>query len=227
MLQVRDLHKKYQMGRQALHVLKGISLDVEKGELLSIVGPSGAGKSTLLHLMGILDTPTSGKVIYDGADLASLDPRRQAYWRNRLFGFVFQFYHLLPDFSALENVSMPALVAVGLVGRRGEKGKVVKRAQSLLAMVNLADRARHRPGQLSGGERQRVAIARALMNQPEVLLCDEPTGNVDTETGRQILDLLCEVRDSTGCTVVVATHDERIAGRSERSVRMIDGRLVK
>jgi len=227
MLRVENLCKDYQMGGRTLRVLRGVTLSVQKGSMLGIEGPSGAGKSTLLHLMGILDTPTEGRVLYGSRNLAQLSGREQAYWRNKLFGFVFQFYHLLPDFSALENVALPALVSVAL-GSWGEgKKRALARARELLELVGLAERAEHRPGQLSGGERQRVAIARALVNAPEVLLCDEPTGNLDTQTGQSILELLCRLRDETGTTLVIVTHDPNIASRAEKRARLVDGRLVE
>lgn len=227
LLRAENLVKDYRIGRYLLRVLHGVSLAVARGELLSIVGPSGAGKSTLLHLLGMLDTPTEGKVLYGGLDLASLSGQEQAHWRNRLFGFVFQFYHLLPDFTALENVAMPALVGAGLLSWRQARKAARRKARRVLELVKLADRADHLPAQLSGGERQRVAIGRALINEPEVLLCDEPTGNLDTDTGRRILELLAEIRDQTGCTLVMVTHDERIAAMGERVVNLVDGRIVR
>jgi lipoprotein-releasing system ATP-binding protein len=188
------------------------------------VGPSGAGKSTLLHLLGLLDTPNQGRVLHEGQDLAELGPREQAAWRNRTVGFVFQFYHLLPDFSALENVALPSMVDVG-VPALGRRRRIREQARRMLELVHLGERATHRPGQLSGGERQRVAIARALVNEPELLLCDEPTGNLDTDTGARILELLHEIRDKTGHTLVMVTHDEHVAARGDRVVRIVDGRV--
>jgi len=226
MLEAQNLCKDYQMGGRKLRVLHDVSLTVNRGELLSIEGPSGAGKSTLLHLMGILDTPSVGRVLYDETDLSRLAPRRRAYWRNRLFGFVFQFYHLLPDFTARENVALPALAGVRAGRWIGGKRSAMQRADDLLDLVGLSERADHRPGQLSGGERQRVAIARALVNEPQVLLCDEPTGNLDSHTGQTILDLLCRLRNETGATLVVVTHDPQIAERAERKLHMVDGRLL-
>jgi len=201
-------------------------MTVRRGEVLSIVGPSGAGKSTLLHILGMLDTPTEGRVLHGAQDLRRLSPTQQAHWRNRLFGFVFQFYHLLPDFTALENVAMPALVGAGLLGWWRARRRARQKARIVLELVGLGQRAAHRPAQLSGGERQRVAIARALINDPQVLLCDEPTGNLDSDTGQHILELLARVRDETGCTMVIVTHDERVAVRGERVVHLVDGRIV-
>jgi lipoprotein-releasing system ATP-binding protein len=226
-LRAENLVKDYRIGRYRLRVLHGVTTDVRRGELLSIVGPSGAGKSTLLHLLGMLDTPTEGRVFHNGTDLAGLSGRQRAHWRNQLFGFVFQFYHLLPDFTAVENVALPALVGAPLTGWRGARKRARGRALHMLDLVGLKERARHRPSQLSGGERQRVAIARALINEPQVLLCDEPTGNLDTDTGRSILELLGEIRRETGCTLVMVTHDERVAGMGDRTVHLVDGRIAR
>mgnify|MGYP006278207557 CR=1 FL=1 len=226
MLHVQNVCKDYRMGRQTLRVLHEVSLRVRRGELLGIQGPSGAGKSTLLHLMGILDTPTEGRILHGETDLARLSGRQQAYRRNRLFGFVFQFFHLLPDFTALENVVLPALADLGPLRWISGKREAMARGRELLELVGLAERAEHRPGQLSGGERQRVAIARALINEPELLLCDEPTGNMDTQTGATILDLLTKLREETDVTLVIVTHDPQVARRAERNIRMVDGRIV-
>jgi lipoprotein-releasing system ATP-binding protein len=226
MLKVEHLCKDYSIARTKLRVLDDVSLTIKDGEIVSIQGPSGAGKSTLLHLMGLLDTPTEGRVSCAGSDLARLSARRRAYWRNRLFGFVFQFYHLMADFTALENVVMPALVGLGA----GQWGKARRHAMArgveLLGRVGLSARAGHRPSQLSGGERQRVAIARALINKPRMLLCDEPTGNLDSHTGEAVLDLLLKVREETGGALVLVTHDPKVAARARRQVRMVDGRIV-
>jgi len=225
-LRAENLVKDYRIGRTALRVLHGVSMEVRRGEQLGIVGPSGAGKSTLLHLLGMLDTPTEGRVLRGDTDLAALSAGEQAFWRNRLFGFVFQFYHLLPDFTALENVALPRLANAGIVGWHGARAQAQADAMQMLELVKLADRAKHRPPQLSGGERQRVAIARALINSPEVLMCDEPTGNLDSEAGRRILDLLRDLRERTGCTLVIVTHDDRIARSADRVLRIVDGRIV-
>jgi len=227
MLSVEKVSKEYPMGRRRLRVLHQVDMKVDKGEVLSIVGPSGAGKSTLLHLMGLLDTPTEGRILYDGQDLSKLSGRRQAYLRNKLFGFVFQFYHLLPDFNTLENVSLPGLAAVPPGNWRSCKKEIFERGREILSLVGLGERIEHRPAQLSGGERQRAAIARALINKPELLLCDEPTGNLDTHTGTRILDLLESVQEETGCTVVIVTHDPSLGARARRTVRLVDGRVVR
>ncbi len=224
-LRAENVVKDYRIGRTQLRVLHGVTMSVRRGELLSIVGPSGAGKSTLLHILGMLDTPTEGRVLHEGQDLARLPGAEQARWRNRLFGFVFQFFHLLPDFTAAENVAVPALVSAGALGWRRSKREALRNAHAVLEMVGLAERAGHRPAQLSGGERQRVAIARALVNRPEVLMCDEPTGNLDTDTGRAILDMLQRIKEEAGCTLVIVTHDERIAAMGDRTLHLRDGRL--
>jgi len=226
LLRAEELVKDYRVGGYRLRVLHGVTMEVRRGELLCIIGPSGAGKSTLLHLLGMLDTPTEGRVLHDGRNLADLSERERARWRNRLFGFVFQFYHLLPDFTAAENVALPALVGAGLAGWTRARKEARQRALRMLELVGLKDRAAHRPSQLSGGERQRVAIARALINQPQILLCDEPTGNLDTDTGASILRLLADVRRQTGCTLVIVTHDERVAAMGDRAIRLVDGRIV-
>jgi len=225
-LRAENLVKDYRIGRLPLRVLHGVTADVHKGEFLSIIGPSGAGKSTLLHLLGMLDTPTEGRVLHNGRDLASLSGRERAHWRNRLFGFVFQFYHLLPDFSARDNVALPAMIGAGASGWRRARREARDRALHMLDLVGLADRAGHRPSQLSGGERQRVAIARALINEPQVLLCDEPTGNLDTDTGESILALLADIRRETACTLVMVTHDDRVAAMGDRTIRLVDGSVA-
>ncbi|HHT9119510.1 MAG TPA: ABC transporter ATP-binding protein [Candidatus Hypogeohydataceae bacterium YC41] len=226
LISAKDVFKEYKVGRSTLRVLNGITLSVEKGERLIIVGPSGAGKSTLLHIMGLLDTPTSGKIFYEGEDLSLLSHGKQAEIRNKYFGFVFQFYHLLPDFIALENVMLPRLISSGagwaMLRREGRE-----KAMELLRRVGLADRANHRPDQLSGGERQRVAFARALMNDPEVLFCDEPTGNLDTKNAQDIWELILLLNETNKQTFVVITHDERFAKMGTKTVRMMDGRIVE
>jgi lipoprotein-releasing system ATP-binding protein len=220
-LQAENVEKAYGRGKQRLLVLRGLSMHVDKGELLLVVGSSGAGKSTLLHILGLIDTPTAGAVYLEGQNLFKLSARRQAIHRNRLFGFVFQFFHLLPDFTALENVMMPAYV-----GGRGAVENPRERALELLKRMGLEERATHRPGELSGGERQRVAIARALMNKPQVLFMDEPTGNLDSGTAAQIHDLIWDLNQTLGQTIVIVTHDETLARRKARILRIRDGRIV-
>jgi len=212
---------------EGLPVLKGVDLDIEPGEILAVVGPSGAGKSTLLHLLGALDAPSEGSVIYRGQDLSIMPSAELARWRNEKVGFVFQFYHLFPDLSAHENVLIPAMVAYGPFAYAARRAELHERAKDLLDRVGLGDRLEHRPSQLSGGEQQRVAIARALLLQPELLLCDEPTGNLDRKTGEAILEILFELKESDGQTYVIVTHDERLADRADRLVRMVDGRVVE
>lgn len=217
MIEALGLRKIYKNGAKELEVLKGVDLKVERGEVLAVLGPSGAGKSTLLHLLGGLDSPTAGEVLIDGIDIYSIGESERARIRNRKIGFVFQFYHLLPEFDALENVLFPLLI-------KGESGKEKRgRGVELLRSVGLEDRMSHRPNRLSGGEQQRVAIARALINEPELLLCDEPTGNLDSETGKNIIGLLWELNKSRKMTLVMVTHDAQIAGAAKRVLHIRDG----
>lgn len=222
MLQVKNLHKSYFQQASRLHVLKGIDLTIDKGEVVAIVGPSGAGKSTLLHIVGGLDKPEEGEVIFDGRDLYKLKENERAKVRNRQVGFVFQFYHLLPEFTALENVILPALVKEKIFNVE----RVKSQGSRLLEKVGLEGRQAHKPQELSGGEQQRVAIARALINSPDVLLCDEPTGNLDSESGKQIIELLLDLNRKNKQTLVIVTHDDSIARQAHRIVHIRDGRLV-
>ncbi len=217
MIEAAGLRKVYLNGAKQLEVLKGIDLKVERAETLALLGPSGAGKSTLLHLLGGLDNPTSGSVMLDGKDIFTLSDDERARLRNSKIGFVFQFYHLLPEFDALENVLLPTFM----------KGKVCReKGLELLKAVGLQDRMYHRPGQLSGGEQQRVAIARSLVNDPELLLCDEPTGNLDTDTGKSIIDLLWELNKERKMTLIIVTHDTGIAGQARKVINIRDGKLT-
>ena len=225
-LAARDLVKEYVQGDEKLRVLRGVSLNVREGEFLVIVGASGAGKSTLLHLLGLLDSPTSGEVLFEGKSLTRLSGLQQARLRNTLFGFVFQFFHLLPDFNALENVMMPAYVRFRTLEWARRRRETRARAADLLARVGLKERLRHRPNQLSGGERQRVALCRALINQPRVLLLDEPTGNLDRKTGEQIHRLIHDINRAERQTVVMVTHDETAAQAAGRLIRIRDGELT-
>ena len=225
-LRAEELTKDYREGRSALRVLEGVSLEATPGEVLAVVGASGAGKSTLLHLLGLLDTPTRGRVLYGDDDLNRLKPAAQADVRNRLFGFVFQFFHLFPDFTAIENVMMPEMVATPWLRWLGRRKAVRSSATELLEQMGLADRAQHRPGELSGGERQRVAVARALVRNPEMLFLDEPTGNLDSKTGRRIMGLLLDLNRNRGQTIVMVTHDAELAKDAHRVVHIQDGRLV-
>jgi lipoprotein-releasing system ATP-binding protein len=225
-LAARDLVKEYVQGDEKLRVLRGVSMQVREGEFLVIVGSSGAGKSTLLHLLGLLDSPTSGDVVFEGKSLTRLSGLQQARLRNTLFGFVFQFFHLLPDFTAVENVMMPAYVRFRTIEWAHRRREMRARAEGLLARVGLKERLRHRPNQLSGGERQRVALCRALINQPRVLLLDEPTGNLDRRTGEQIHQLIHEINRAERQTIVMVTHDETAAKAAGRLIRIRDGELT-
>jgi lipoprotein-releasing system ATP-binding protein len=221
LLEVRNLYKSYGEGPAKVEVLKGIDLTVEAGDTVAMVGPSGAGKSTLLHVMGTIDRPTSGEVLFDGEPIFSLPDQPLAAFRNRSIGFVFQFHHLLPEFSALENVMMPLLIG-------GEKKSTAElRAKGLLNDVGLSHRVTHRPGELSGGEQQRVAIARALVREPRLLLADEPTGNLDMKTSEEVHALLYSIQRTTGISLVIVTHNEHLAAGMARTVRFVDGRIVE
>jgi lipoprotein-releasing system ATP-binding protein len=207
-------------GTEELHVLEGIDLDIQQGEMLAIVGASGVGKSTFLHIIGGLDRPTSGKVLYGELDVFGLNNDRIAQFRNERVGFVFQFHHLLPEFSALENVMMPALI------RRIDRKDAARTAADILNEVGLGARLHHRPGELSGGEQQRVAVARALMLHPDVVLADEPTGNLDAHTGEAVHQLLQDINKQKGVTFVIVTHNDKLAIRADRVLRMTEGKLI-
>jgi len=218
-----DLVKTYPVGQKRLSVLRGASVSVREGEMLVIMGASGVGKSTLLHILGTLDQPDSGRVLFDGQDVASLRDIERSRFRNREVGFVFQFYHLLADFTAIENVLIPARI-----GRQhGAKSSPKRRAAELLEAVGLGERLHHRTSQLSGGEQQRVAIARALMNAPRLLLADEPTGNLDTATSNDIHQMLHRISRERGQTMVIVTHDEGLASIADRVLHMVDGVIVE
>ena len=221
LLEVRGLCKTYAIGPSRIEVLRGIDLELQAGTTTALVGPSGAGKSTLMHLLGALDRPTSGSVYFHGEDIFKKSDRQLAVFRNRSIGFVFQFHHLLPEFTALENVMMPALIA------RVPRDQATSEAQSLLNDVGLGQRMTHRPGELSGGEQQRVAIARALALEPEILLADEPTGNLDMKTSDGIHAMLADLQIKKGLTLVIVTHNERLASAMGTTVRLVDGKLDK
>jgi ABC-type lipoprotein export system ATPase subunit len=222
-LQAEGLYKSYRMGTSKVKVLKGADLSVRAGEFVVIVGASGSGKSTLLHILGALDRPDKGTVKFEGRDLNRMRGREGNRFRNKMVGFVFQFYHLLDELNVLENVFLPMMVSQSAVGWLLQRRTVRRRAVELLGQMGLADRARHKPYQLSGGERQRVAIGRALINRPRLLLADEPTGNLDSETGNGILAVF-ERLHQDGQTIVMVTHDDRVARRAQRVVTLKDGR---
>ena len=219
-LSSKGLKKNYQSGPVQLEVLRGINLEIQKGEIVSVVGPSGAGKSTLLHLLGGLDRPTSGTVYWDNQDIFSLSDYELANLRNSMVGFLFQFHHLLSEFTALENVGIPRRMR-GISARESHQ-----KAQSLLESLGLGDRSHHRPGELSGGEQQRVALARALINDPPILLADEPTGNLDHHTGQQVLEVLWDLRVKREQTIIIVTHDPAVAERADRCIRVDEGQIL-
>ncbi len=216
----RDLGRTYRIGKRSLNVLRGVNLEVSRGDFLALRGASGAGKSTLLHLLGGLDVPDAGEISFAGKNLAKLSAAKLAAFRNFKVGFVFQAYHLLPELTALENVCLPARIA------RISVADAAKRGRELLTRVGLGERVEHRPYELSGGEQQRVAIARALINSPELLLADEPTGNLDSKTGGEIIELLKGLRVEKNTTLIIATHDARVAAHAERVIELADGRIA-
>jgi ABC-type lipoprotein export system ATPase subunit len=217
LLSARGLKKSYAIGKRTLEVLRGVDVEIPRGDFLALRGASGAGKSTLLHLIGGLDTPNAGEIFFEGENLSKFSESRLTNFRNRRVGFVFQSYHLLPELTALENVCLPGRVA------RLPASAVVTRAADLLRRVGLADRVDHKPSELSGGEQQRVAIARALINEPVLLLADEPTGNLDSHTGSEIMDLLKSLRTEKQTTLVIATHDSKVAALAPRVIELVDG----
>jgi lipoprotein-releasing system ATP-binding protein len=220
LIALRNLSKEYVDGPRVVRVLSGLNLEIGAGERVAIVGESGVGKSTLLHILGTLDRPTGGEVWFDGENLTSKSERDLAQFRNREIGFIFQFHHLLPDFTALENVMMPALIA----GTAAAAAR--RRASALLERVGLVERLEHRPGELSGGEQQRVAVARAIVQEPRAVLADEPTGNLDPVTGQGVQDLLMELNHERNITLVVVTHNASLAGAMDRTLRLTAGRIA-
>ena len=224
-LKAEGICKSYQMGATEVSVLKGVNLAVKKGEFVTIIGASGSGKSTLLHILGALDKPGKGIVSFEGRDLSRLSANELNRFRNKMVGFVFQFYHLLDELNVLENVFLPAMASKSVVGWFVNRRWVKGRARELLSELGLGERANHKPYQLSGGERQRVAIGRALMNEPRLLLVDEPTGNLDSATGNGILNVF-EKLNRAGQTIVMVTHDERVAQRAGRIITLADGKVA-
>jgi ABC-type lipoprotein export system ATPase subunit len=224
-LKAKGVHKFYRMGTAKVSVLRGLDSKVKRGEFVAIIGASGSGKSTLLHILGALDGLDEGTVQIDGQDLSKLKGKRLNELRNNKIGFVFQFFHLLDELNVLENVMLPAMASKSVLGWLVSRITAKKRAMELLERFGLADRAKHKPYQLSGGERQRVAIGRALMNQPKLLLVDEPTGNLDSAIGNGILEVFEEL-NRAGQTIVMVTHDERIARRAGRVIELVDGRIA-
>jgi len=219
LLAAKGIHKTYLLGKRALEVLRGIDLEVDRGDFLALRGASGAGKSTLLYLLGGLDTPNQGEIRLAGRNLSTLSRRELAGLRNKEVGFIFQAYYLLPELDALENVCLPARMA------RQPAAQAEARGRDLLARVGLKERMEHKPYELSGGEQQRVAIARALINEPDLVLADEPTGNLDSHTGEEIIDLLVALRGEKQTTLIMATHDARVAARARRVIELVDGQV--
>jgi lipoprotein-releasing system ATP-binding protein len=217
MIRIENLKKQF----GDLQVLKGVSLEVERGEVISIVGPSGAGKTTLLQLIGTLDKPTAGKIFFDGEEVSQMNSKRLATFRNKHIGFVFQFHQLLPEFTALENIVIPALIA----GR--DRKEAEKEAFELLRIMNLEERAHHKPAEMSGGENQRIAVARALINHPDVILADEPSGSLDSHNKEELHRLFFDLRDKFGQTFIIVTHDETLAKLTDRTIRMVDGTIAE
>lgn len=220
-----DLHKSYKLGKVSLHVLRGVSFSVKKGEFVCVVGASGSGKSTLLHLIGLIDCADKGHIAVDGTDIGKLSAKRRSRMRCREVGFVFQFYHLLPELTVMENTLLPSMVNSSVVGWAARRTHRKRQARKLLERLGLGERLKHRPKELSGGERQRVALARALVNSPGLLLADEPTGNLDSKTGGRIMDLLQRFNKETGQTIVMVTHDSALASKADRVLHLRDGRL--
>jgi lipoprotein-releasing system ATP-binding protein len=225
LLTARNLHKTYRKNAVVVPVLGGLDLDVHPGEFLSVVGASGSGKSTLLHLLGTLDRPDDGRIYFEGRRIDNVPSKKRDELRNHTFGFIFQFYHLLPELSTLENVLMPQMIEHSVLGWWSRRRELKKRASELLERVGLGHRLKHKPRELSGGEMQRAAIARALVNRPRVLLADEPTGNLDADTGAEIVRLLRDLNRQEGLTIVMVTHNLELVAETDRVVRLVSGRV--
>ncbi|MEX0830647.1 MAG: ABC transporter ATP-binding protein [Nitrospirales bacterium] len=218
---VDNLQRSFKMGNQTVHVLNGITMAIQRREMVAIIGASGAGKSTLLHILGTLDRPTTGEVLFEGHNMFKASETALASFRNRRIGFVFQFHHLLPEFTALENVSLPALI------QNVPKPTAMESAKSLLSEVGLSHRLHHKPGELSGGEQQRVAVARALIRQPDLVLADEPTGNLDTQTGDELFELLRKLNETHGTAFIIVTHNEKLSHQTDRLIHLQDGQILE
>ncbi len=225
-LSARNISKTYQLGKQDIPVLRGINLCVEEGEMVALLGQSGAGKSTLLYLLGLLDRPSSGSIQFDGTDISNLSANQRAALRHSEIGFVFQFYHLIPELTALQNVKLGLMMLKKPFTYLRERKAIQERAVNLLTEVGLANRMGHRPNELSGGERQRVAIARALISQPRIILADEPTGNLDSETAEDVLDIIFRLNRENNIAFVLVTHNEDLAKRCDRTVNLKDGLVI-
>lgn len=219
-IEVSGLKKSFQKDDVVIDVLKGVDFTADRGEFITIMGPSGAGKSTFLHIVGTLDKPTEGKIFFDGQDIMTLSEDEESRFRNEKVGFIFQFYHLLQDFSVIENIMMPLLI------RRVKPAQAQAKAQAFLETVELTHRRNHKPGELSGGEQQRVAIARALINEPQVILADEPTGNLDRKTGRDVMHQILAIQKNLSATLILVTHDPEIGALGERELTMVDGEFL-
>lgn len=221
LISLEAITKVFTVDKKEITALQEVNLEISPGERVAIVGPSGAGKSTLLHLLGLIDTPTTGKIFFQGKDISLLSPVEQAKIRNKQIGFLFQFHHLLPEFTALENVMLPALI-----GKEGNSGqRIEEKAAELLSLVGLSERRQHHPSQLSGGEAQRVALARALINDPQILLADEPTGNLDQATGKKVQELLWQIYSQKNLTIVIVTHNEALSNQADRIISLVDGKI--
>lgn len=221
LVQVENLQRSFMMGHQIVHVLNGITMTVQRGEMVAIIGASGAGKSTLLHILGTLDRPTKGEVLFEGKNMFKANETALASFRNRRIGFVFQFHHLLPEFTALENAYLPALI------QKIPKHTAIETAISLLSEVGLSHRLHHKPGELSGGEQQRVAVARALIRRPDLVLADEPTGNLDTQTGDELFGLLRKLNETHETAFIIVTHNEKLSHQTDRLIHLQDGQILE